>query len=135
MNLNDIPIFAALTRRMDWLAARQRVLGQNIANSDTPGYRPRDLKPLSFADLVRQPKPTMGLARSRPAHLAGTADEAGRYRPREQRGTYESAPEGNAVVLEEQVLKVTQTRMAYVMTTSLYRKHLDMLRTALGSNR
>ena len=39
-----LDIFQALVRRMQWLGQRQNVLAQNIANTDTPGYRPQDLK-------------------------------------------------------------------------------------------
>ena len=52
MNLDKIPIFAALTEKMKWLTARQSVLAQNIANSDTPNYRARDLKPLEFREMI-----------------------------------------------------------------------------------
>ncbi|CAA9227005.1 MAG: Flagellar basal-body rod protein FlgB, partial [uncultured Acetobacteraceae bacterium] len=37
-------------RRMAWLEARQRVLAGNIANADTPGYQPRDVR--SFASVL-----------------------------------------------------------------------------------
>ena len=40
----------ALTLR----AYRQQVLASNIANADTPGYRPRDLTPLDFGRQVQQ---------------------------------------------------------------------------------
>ncbi|QNT68118.1 flagellar basal body rod protein FlgB [Defluviicoccus vanus] len=37
-------LFAQMQARLDWLDRRQGVLAQNIANADTPGYRPQDLK-------------------------------------------------------------------------------------------
>ena len=45
MTLDDIPIFATLKSRLDYLADRQQVIAQNVANSDTPGYTAMDLKP------------------------------------------------------------------------------------------
>ena len=39
MDLRNIPIFGAISRRMAGLNERQQVLAQNIANSDTPGYK------------------------------------------------------------------------------------------------
>ena len=41
-------IFSKLATRMAWLGRRQQVLAQNIANADTPNYKPMDLKPLDF---------------------------------------------------------------------------------------
>lgn len=48
MDMNKLPIFAMVTQRMAWLTKRQEVPAQNIANADTPGYRPRDLTAQSF---------------------------------------------------------------------------------------
>lgn len=46
-------------RRMAWLETRQRVLAGNIANADTPGYQPRDVR--SFAsDPYRRKTVTFG---------------------------------------------------------------------------
>ena len=36
MALADIPIFSMLRTRLEWAQSRQRVLSENIANSDTP---------------------------------------------------------------------------------------------------
>ena len=48
------------------------------------------------------------------------------------RHPYESAPAGNAVILDEQMMKVGATTMSYRLTTELYKKHLTMIRTALA---
>ncbi|MBT7747468.1 MAG: flagellar basal-body rod protein FlgB, partial [Alphaproteobacteria bacterium] len=49
-----------------------------------------------------------------------------------QKDVYETSPDGNSVVLEQQLMKVTETKMDYELMTNLYRKHMGMLRTALG---
>ena len=43
MSINDLPILSALRTKMQWHQERQRVLSENISNSDTPNFRPRDL--------------------------------------------------------------------------------------------
>ena len=43
MSMNDIPGLAVLRTRMQWHQERQRVLAENVANSDTPNFKPRDL--------------------------------------------------------------------------------------------
>ena len=43
MSINDIPALAALRTKMQWHQERQRVLADNVANSDTPNFKPRDL--------------------------------------------------------------------------------------------
>ena len=44
----------------------------------------------------------------------------------------ETSPTGNSVVLEEQLIKVSETQIQYSMLTNLYRKQADMLRMAIG---
>jgi flagellar basal-body rod protein FlgB len=128
-NLN---VFAAITRRLDWLSQRQRVLAQNIANADTPNYLPHDLKEGPFSKLLaRRLKPAVPVT-THPNHIEALRARRG-AREKEVKDTYESAPAGNAVVLEEQMVKVAENQMSYQTMTNLYRKHLQMLRTALGS--
>ena len=45
MDLTDVPILSMLKGRMGYLTERQRVIAENVANADTPGYMARDLKP------------------------------------------------------------------------------------------
>ena len=52
MDLSKIPLFTMLTERMAWLNKRQAVLAQNIANADTPGYKPKDPAPVDFEVIV-----------------------------------------------------------------------------------
>jgi flagellar basal-body rod protein FlgB len=135
MDLTKIPVFGAITKRMNWLQQRQRVLAQNIANANTPGYRPRDLKELDFKDVLRRSS-GMKMTATNPQHIAAKSpSQLERFGTRMQKDTYEASPDGNAVVLEEQMLKVTENRMDYELMTNLYRKHINMLRTAMGRGR
>ena len=43
MAINDLSILSALRTKMQWHQERQRVLAENISNSDTPNFKPRDL--------------------------------------------------------------------------------------------
>ncbi|MCG8596308.1 MAG: flagellar basal body protein [Kiloniellales bacterium] len=132
MDFGKLPIFDVLARRMGWLGQRQEVLAQNIANADTPDYRPLDLKPGPFDRvLARETKPVR-LARSDAGHLTAPQADKGRDFKDGRVPGYETAPAGNAVVLEQQLVSVAETQMDFQMMTSLYRKHLGMFRTALG---
>lgn len=128
-----LDIFQAITRRMSWLGQRQNVLARNIANADTPDYRPHDLSSGPFERILSRAIAAVQPAATHPAHMRGGAGTAGRDADiSKQRDVYETAPSGNAVVLEEQLIRVAETQMDYQTMTSLYRKHLQMLRTALG---
>ena len=81
MAISDLPIFSMLRTRMNWHQERQRLLAENVANADTPNYRPRDLAPLDFGKQVQQVSGQLQLALTAPAHLsspsaAGTRTKA-----------------------------------------------------------
>lgn len=134
MDLNKIPLFGIMTERLNWLSQRQSVLAQNIANANTPGYQPKDLKEPDFKAMVaRSSGGNLTMARTQGNHLGGGVD-AGKHASVES-GGQETTPTGNGVILEEQLMKTTETRMDYTTTLNLYRKHVDMIRVALGSNR
>ncbi len=134
MDLRNLAIFSMATRRMSWLGKRQEVLAQNIANSDTPRYRPQDLKAQEFRKFLRPSIPRTQLATTQANHvlpLRGTPE----FRSLKDKETYEVAPSGNAVVIEEQLMKVTETQGDYRLVTNLYQKHLKMIRVAIGTDR
>ena len=73
------------------------------------------------------------LARTNEAHFARTGEKQD-FRSGREKDTYETLPAGNAVVLEEQLMKVAENRHSYELMTQLYRKHMQMFRIALGRN-
>ena len=132
MNLNSIPLFEMLTKRMSWLNQRQAVIADNIANADTPGFKPNDLVPVDFEKLAHDASRRATIVGTNAKHLVSSARSTGPFRVSEQDNPYESTPSGNAVVLEEQLMKMSQTVMDHRITAGLYAKHMGMLRAALG---
>jgi flagellar basal-body rod protein FlgB len=136
MDLLNLPIFQAITGKMEWLNRRQGVLSQNLANSDTPGYTPHDLKEVDFGALL---KPGTSATAIHKAQLAkamnGNNDDnlhLGRNAEELEKKGLETTPTGNSVVLEEQLISVAETQIQYSMLTNLYRKQADMVRMAIG---
>ena len=138
MDLTKLTLFSMVTKRMGWLIKRQEVLAHNIANSDTPKYRPHDLKPQTFRKFLKATptpvvhRPEMRLTSA--AHLEPTVRPA-RFRQQDDKDTYEIAPAGNAVILEEQLMKVNETQGNYRLATNLYEKHVGMIKAAIGRDR
>ncbi|HET9904755.1 MAG TPA: flagellar basal body rod protein FlgB [Xanthobacteraceae bacterium] len=128
MAISELPILAMLRSRMLWGQERQRLLAENVANADTPGFRPRDLAPLDVNRAMAAPVP-LALARTNPGHLAGGA--SGVFRT-ESDTAYEIRPAGNGVSLEDEMLKVAANQMDYQAAASLYARSLALFKTALG---
>jgi flagellar basal-body rod protein FlgB len=118
------PIALAETR-LRWLDARQRVLSQNVANADTPGYRPSDMRP--FAQAIAGAQRPM--ARTDPRHLAPTHDARLQMERRVERSM-----DGNGVALDREALRIADTETAHALAVGLHRRYLGLFRTALGRN-
>jgi flagellar basal-body rod protein FlgB len=134
MAMNDLPILSALRTKMQWHQERQRVLAENISNSDTPNFRPRDLVEPKFdrsGATVGGGMGTLPMARTSATHItaSGAADSFDNDRGR---SGFQTRPAGNAVNLEDQMLKVSANQMDYAAATSLYSKSLHLLKTAIG---
>ena len=115
-------------RRMAWLEARQRVLAGNVANADTPGYQPRDVR--SFASVLAG-------ANGRRAHgddecAAPGLGERSAARAAGPLGAWIASPNGNAVSLDQEALKVAETDSAHALAATLHQRYLGLFRTALG---
>ncbi|MBL4801443.1 MAG: flagellar basal body rod protein FlgB [Emcibacter sp.] len=138
MDLKSISLFSSLSQKMNWLTERQKVLAQNIANANTPGYVPKDLKKVSFKARLDQINNTGGLHMQTTAkgHMAVPGGQEGHYEIAVQESKFAlSTPDGNAVSLEDELIKMSETQLEYAMATNLYRKHVGMIKTALGRNR
>lgn len=128
MSIADLPLLNQIKGRLTWLDERQRVIAQNVANADTPGYMARDLKaPTDFARAL-QTSGGLGLARTSAAHMSPSGPRV-RFAAVNSPDS-ETTLDGNAVVVEEQMLKMTESRMAYDAAISLYQKSMQMLRMA-----
>jgi flagellar basal-body rod protein FlgB len=44
MAVTDLPLVAMLKTRLHWHQTRQKLLAENVANADTPGFKPKELK-------------------------------------------------------------------------------------------
>lgn len=133
MGINDLPILSMLRERMQWSQARQRILAENVANSNTPGFRPQDLAPPKFdtPDNSSAARLTnVALARTEPGHLGGFGDAGGFRADRE--ANYDVRLSGNAVNLEDEMMKVAANQIDYQTATALYTRSLNLLKTALG---
>lgn len=131
----DLSLMTAMIEKMRWQEQRQKVLAQNIANADTPGYQPQDIKPIDFKSLLgssasKLPLGSTGLATTNANHLTsgGASAKAANAKVQHAKETYETSPVGNAVVLEEQLLKMNENMTDHQFISNLYQKNMQMLK-------
>ena len=128
MGFTDLPLLGQIKGRLSWLDERQRVIAQNVANSDTPGYVGRDLnQPTDFAAAL-QNGGGLRMSQTNARHLSSQGSQA-RFSAVDMPDS-ETTLDGNSVVVEEQMLKMAESRMAYDAAIGLYQKSMQMLRLA-----
>jgi flagellar basal-body rod protein FlgB len=113
---------------MTFHRSRHTVLAGNVANIDTPGFRP--------ADLERNPVTTdtgLPMAATDEGHLGGAAgsdthvtfDDGGALQ-----GT-----DGNAVELERELAKIDANRVRYGVSSDLVSRRMALLKYAATDGR
>ena len=128
--LEDLKLFAMAQKSMDWLARRQEVLSENIANANTANYQAKDLKPLSFKNLLTKDE-TLHATTTNAMHISPAVEPASVEIVKE-RNPDESKPNGNSVLLEEQMEKMGDVKGKYELAINLFTKNLTMLKEAIG---
>jgi flagellar basal-body rod protein FlgB len=132
MAINDVPMLSMLRTKMQWHQERQRVLAENVSNSDTPNFKPRDLVEPKFDDMVNAAAPQQAFAmmRTDAGHIqaSGVSEDFAS----DKGNGYQTRPTGNAVNLEEEMMKASNNQMDYAAVTSLYSRSLGLIKTAIG---
>jgi len=130
MAITDLPMLSMLRTKMQWHQERQRVLAENVSNSDTPNFRPRDLVDPTFDKTGVNGIHDIAMLRTSASHIqaTGVSETFGSNTV----GGYQTRPAGNAVNIEDEMLKVSSNQMDYAAAASLYSKSLDLIKTAIG---
>jgi flagellar basal-body rod protein FlgB len=133
------PVMQGVVQAMRHLSDRQRVISENIANADTPGYRARELEPDNFSSLVAatgggKVAPHVGRPKVQLTTGMVALGASAQRDPRVilDRDITETKPDGNNVTLEDQLLRMGQTQADFTALSGLYRKQMGLLRSAIG---
>ncbi len=121
MIANDV--FGVAARQASWLLARQRVVAQNVANANTPGYKAADLKP--FESVMQQA--SLPLAATSPKHFTLAAENAPAASAAENTDGAEVYYSGNDVSEEAEMAKGNEIYRAYSLNTSIVKAFTSMI--------
>jgi flagellar basal-body rod protein FlgB len=129
----DLTLFAMAQRQIDYLARRQSVLSENVANANTPNYKSKDLAPVSFKDLMAPPAEPVRATVTNPMHISPEVEPV-RFEEINERHPEESKPDGNQINVEDQMQKIGDIKGDYELAVNLMMKNISMLKTALDKN-
>lgn len=134
MDYSKLTLMKMMQMKMAYLGERNDQLARNIANVDTPGFKPRDLRELDFHNLAMAQARKLRLKTTSIMHdTEGTRPPVDDFRHDTMRETYEKKPIENEVVLEEQMAMLNETSLEYRQVTNLYKKMGKMFKTAIGN--
>jgi flagellar basal-body rod protein FlgB len=119
----DLSAVDTLQAAMTYHRERHTVLAGNVANLDTPGYRPMDLQRRTAEDPVP-------MAVTHDGQIASQSDSD--YVTSYDDGGALQGPDGNAVTLEREMSKIDANRARYATAAELVSRRLAMLRYAAG---
>lgn len=121
--LDGMSFFALASKRLDWLAARQKVISENVANANTPNFRAKEVSGFEAVLAGTQ----SGIATTNARHIASTGGDRSGTRVIEDANAFESSIDGNTVALEQQTVKASEVSESYRLATQLYRKGHELL--------
>lgn len=149
MSMIDTPMTRALNRFLDVNVARYKLIGSNLANVDTPGYRTRDLD--FRAELARAAQPpapgewdeSAGTNLSYASYLPASGSFSSSYNSypanraytavaRPARGLMER-PDANNVSVERESLLLAETQMKYNLGVQLLKDEFHTIGQAINS--
>src|SRR3954465_14695945 len=102
MSISDLPVLSALRTKMQWHQERQRVLAENISNSDTPNFKARDLVEPKLSPEGATASGSMGslaMMRTSAGHLAAAGGGGQNFSHDGGKSGFHTRPTGNAVNL------------------------------------
>ncbi|PCH74986.1 MAG: flagellar basal body rod protein FlgB [Rhodobacteraceae bacterium] len=124
----DLNVFRTAAAMATHAGERQAVIAQNMANSDTPGYKARDLVP--FQDVIKNSGTGAGMRASRAGHLNGMSSDGSAWETFTPNAT--SDPNGNTVSIENEMLNGVEVKRQHDLALAIYKSSLSILRNSLG---
>ncbi len=119
--------YQMLSSMLDYRAQRQKVITSNVANLDTPEFKPKDLK---FPDELKSvlKADAMGLAKTDPRHLPTGAPGTGP-------ANYTVQETGDRVSIDTEMMNVAENNLKYNLTVELLARKFRSIQNVLKETR
>jgi flagellar basal-body rod protein FlgB len=125
---SDFSSIDKLANAMTFHRERHAVLAGNVANLDTPGYRPYDITQHDAAGGGLELTTTEGVA-----HMTAEGGEpSAAYAKEFDDGGAQGGPDGNAVSMERELAKIDANRTRYATAAELVSRRMAMIKYAAG---
>jgi len=133
--------FDILEKSLHYRKIRQDMIASNIANADTPYYRPKDIR---FEEALEEEvnkkfnvpnPPKLELARTEPGHMRGFDDEAEAKPIVFYRDGHLARNDGNSVDIDVETTEMAKNNIAYNASIQALRKDIDIFKAVIDSSK
>ncbi|HSG98510.1 MAG TPA: flagellar basal body rod protein FlgB, partial [candidate division Zixibacteria bacterium] len=129
--LFDQTAIPRLERALDLTSARHKLLAQNVANAETPGYVRQDIDFQSELRSAMNGTTRVGMKVTRPGHI-NSAGPTHTYRVERQPA---AKGENHAVQLDQEMAQQAQNQLEFKVSAHLARGKFEALKTAIRGRR
>ncbi|GAA0771121.1 flagellar basal body rod protein FlgB [Roseibium denhamense] len=105
----------------EWLSVRQAAIAENIANSNTPAFRAKDVEP--FVSVIS--KTNLAMTATHGSHL-GQQTEVARQSEVEKSDSWTVTHSGNSVSLEQELVKSGEVARDHALNASIIKSFHKM---------
>ncbi len=133
--------FDILEKSLHYRKIRQDMIASNIANADTPYYRPKDIR---FEDALEEEvnkkfnvlhPPKLKLAQTSPGHLPGFDDSENIKPVVFYRDGHLARNDGNSVDIDVETTEMAKNNIAYNATIQSLRKDIEIFKAVIDSSK
>ncbi|GAB6045663.1 flagellar basal body rod protein FlgB [Caminibacter profundus] len=132
--------FDILEKSLHYRKIRQDMIASNIANADTPYYRPKDIRfeEALSAEIDKKfgkPSKKLELAKTNPMHLE-PKDIENEYKPIVFfRDGHLARNDGNSVDIDVETTEMAKNNMAYNAAIRALRKDIEIFKAVIDSSK
>jgi flagellar basal-body rod protein FlgB len=134
--------FDVMQKSLYYRKIRQDMIASNIANADTPFYRPKDIR---FEEALQAEvdkefnipakTPKLELARTNPMHLEPKDIEDAEKPVVFYRDGHLARNDGNSVDIDVETTELAKNNIAYNATLQALRKDIEIFKAVIDSSR
>ena len=139
MGINISRSHELMKSALDYRAARQDMIAGNIANADTPFYRPRDIRfeevlAQKSASVFGETSQTLPMARTNGAHLEGTGAQSDAKPSTFFRDGHMARNDGNSVDLDVETTEMAKNSTMFNALTAALKKDSALFKSVIDAS-
>ena len=119
----DLSILKLASAMAQHAALRHRVISENMAHADTPGYKARDVPAFDPKEALRQAKRNAAVGQPFASPVENVRAEEVKH--------LEGSPNGNTVSIQDQMFAAADAQAQHQAALTIYRKSMDLLRLSV----